>query len=103
MAEEATGPCTRSVTTLKRNFGPGLPAKSNGCGPRSGAPTTVFALSSELDPLMATLILKALRDDHVALALVIWRQAVEVPEPHPKCGMKWGTRSPPPRRARSTG
>ena len=43
----------------------------------------------ELDPLLVTLIRKALRYDHVALALVVWRQAAEVSEPHPKCGMKW--------------
>ncbi|MGB9457544.1 MAG: hypothetical protein WCB12_15960 [Bryobacteraceae bacterium] len=29
----------------------------------------------ELEPLLPALIREALRDDHVALALVVWRQA----------------------------
>jgi hypothetical protein len=40
----------------------------------------------ELDPLLAIPIREALRDDDVALALVVWRQAPEVPKSQLKGG-----------------
>ena len=51
----------------------------------------------ELDPLLATSVWEALRDDHVALALVVSRQAPEGPKSHLKGGKpaRFASPSPP--------
>jgi hypothetical protein len=65
-------------------------------GPSLGCAGLAFC---KLDPLLAIPIREALCDDHVALALVISRQAVEIPQSHFNRGM-WHTRLPPAVRSR---